>query len=750
LPDYSGWLDPPKFAMYNKTMYPMPTPVDSTWTGWTIRTGELPPDFGKMPSLPLLPDPLIIDEGGQNIRVNTYDQWLRKREWLKEQTQYWITGKVPPPPGNIEAELLGERMTGDFIEREILLKFGPEHKGRLHISLLIPPGTGPFPVIVCQWIRDRYVWLQEAVRRGYIGVRYRATEPAYGYPDDSEEYAGIWWPEYDFSTLMRWGWAASRAIDYLYTLPIVNRDQIALTGLSRNGKMALWAAAHDERIKAVVPVSGGTGGENPFRYTTERYNTEPLALSTTAAPHWYNPRLRFFVGRESKLPVDQNSLMALIAPRGLMITSSITEHAGNPWGIEQAYLSAKKVYDFLGAGDNIALDLRDGLHAPAARDMERYIDFFDYIFKRGNIKPAGKLYYDYSFSKWMNLSGVTVDPMKNSIRGIDDLLEGKDGQKIRNSTDWKIKREDILDRIREMLGEAPPEMGRIAYGVHSDYLTDVIGPPQVNRNSGNQFLSFGRLFYPLKAGEKTPEKDLPVMIYLHEYSYSRGSSTLERGQQIGDIINRFNEQGFAVYVFDQIGFGTRIEEGRLFYERFPRWSKMGRMVEDVRSAIGELSEIDFLNKDKIFIGGYSLGGTIGLYCAALDNRIAGVISACGFSPMRLDIPGKTAEGIYCYSHLHGLIPRLGFFIGNENRIPYDFHEILALIAPRPLLVIAPSWDQYASQEDVKKCVSIATAVYDLYDAKKMIQIHCPDDYGRLTVPVKDKMMDWVRENFNDK
>ena len=57
---------------------------------------------------------------------------------------------------------------------------------------------------------------------------------------------------------MRWGWAASRAIDYLYTLEYVNKEQIALTGLSRNGEMALWAAAYDERIKAVVPISGGT------------------------------------------------------------------------------------------------------------------------------------------------------------------------------------------------------------------------------------------------------------------------------------------------------------------------------------------------------------------------------------------------------------------------------------------------------------------------------------------------------------
>ena len=747
LPDHFGWAEPPRLAMYNKTINPRPTPIDSTWTTWRKRTGELPPDFEKMPSLPFLPDPMIIDEGGQNIQVKTYDQWIIKRQWLSEQTQHWITGTVPPPPGNLRAQLLEERRIGDFTEQDILLKFGPEFKAQLHITLLIPPGKGPFPVIICQWIKDRYVWLQEGVRRGYIGVRYRATEPAYGNPDDSEDYAGIWWPEYDFSTLMRWGWSASRTIDYLYTLPFVNKDQIALTGLSRNGKMALWAAAFDERIKAVVPISGGTGGENPFRYTNERYNTEPLELSTRVAPHWYNPRLRFFVGRENKLPVDQNSLMALIAPRGLMLTSSITETAGNPWGIEQAYLSAKKVYDFLGAGDNIVLDLRDGLHAPAARDMEKYIDFFDYIFGRGDIKPTNKLYYDYSFSKWLGLSGESVDPLDYEIKGPGELLKDEKGLKPGNPDEWEKKKKDIQNQIKWMLGDAPPELGKVAFGPHSDYLKEVVGSPQVKKNLGSQVISFGNLYYPLASDNETARTNLPVIIYLHEYSYVKGFATSNRGQNVGDLINRFTDQGYAVYLFDQIGFGTRIEEGRLFYERFPNWSKMGRMVADVRSAVDELSEIDFLNKNQIYVAGYSLGGTVGLYSAALDERIAGVISVCGFTPMRTDYPGKSAEGIYCYSHLHGLIPRLGFFAGNENRIPYDFNEILASIAPRPLLIVAPTWDQYASQEDIKVSVSEATKIYNLYGAGKMIQLHTPEDYGRFTSAMKDGVIEWVRDSF---
>ena len=173
------------------------------------------------------------------------------------------------------------------------------------------------------------------------------------------------------------------------------------------------------------------------------------------------------------------------------------------------------------------------------------------------------------------------------------------------------------------------------------------------------------------------------------------------------------DAGYGVYVYDQIGFGTRIEEGRLFYERFPGWSKMGRMAADVRWSVDALTETGIADPSRIYVAGYSLGGTVGLYSAALDERIAGVVSVCGFTPIRSNMGGKTAEGIYEYSHLHGLIPRLGFFAGEESRIPYDFDEILGCIAPRPMLIIAPEWDQYADKGDIERCINEVRKVYGL-------------------------------------
>src|SRR5690625_5821409 len=49
--------------------------LDSTFNDWLDRTGELPPDFDQMVSIPHLPDPLMIDEGSRDIPVRNAEQW---------------------------------------------------------------------------------------------------------------------------------------------------------------------------------------------------------------------------------------------------------------------------------------------------------------------------------------------------------------------------------------------------------------------------------------------------------------------------------------------------------------------------------------------------------------------------------------------------------------------------------------------------------------------------------------------------
>lgn len=278
--------------------------------------------INKLPSVPFLPEPLILDEGGKNIPVKTAAQWQQKRTEITERYQYWVSGSVPPPPKNLQVKVLSETVENNVKIRTVELTFGPGNRAKMTLQLMIPPSRKPLPVFMTQW--NHRGWAQIAVRRGYIGCIYAGADMN----DDTRNYGEIY-PGYDFATLMKRAWGASRVVDYLHQLPEVDTAAIGLTGHSRNGKQSLMAAAFDERIKAVVSSSGGTGGESTFRFSDERFDSESLEEITRNFPQWFNHRLRNFSGREQKLPVDQNGLMALVAPRGLMLVSAITEGQGN-------------------------------------------------------------------------------------------------------------------------------------------------------------------------------------------------------------------------------------------------------------------------------------------------------------------------------------------------------------------------------------------------------------------------------------
>jgi cephalosporin-C deacetylase-like acetyl esterase len=727
--------------------------LDTTFQDWLKRTGELPPDFESMPSIPFLPDPLILDEGGKNIPVKTMAQWKEKREWMKKQLEYYITGTYPPPPDNLKATVTDEKKNGGTTVRTVELTFGPGNQATLTLELMIPPGKGPFPVFLTQW--NHREWAQVAVRRGYIGCVYAGADSN----DDTEKYSEIWAGQYDFTRLMRRSFGAYRAIDYLYNLPYVDKDKIGITGHSRNGKLSLLAAAFDERITACIPSSGGTGAEVPWRFTSHNYDIEDIALLACAQPSWLHPRLRFFTGREHKLPVDQNLFMALIAPRGLMLSTAITEGASNPWGIEQAYHASQKVYKFLGAENNLAIRSRYGLHSVCARDMEDYIDFFDYVFKRSSHKPENRLFYNYTFEKWCEISGEKIDPMSYQAKGIDDLMTDEKSNAINSLTAWESKRADIRKRIQWALGEEPAGVtnpgpgslekggrGEVSFGTFLERprATPSMGVMAISPYNGFGDQLFGYLYYPLDEKGKIKNIDLPVVIWLHEYDYSKGFNSYH---QVEALLRSMVGNGYGVFMYDMIGFGNRIEEGTRFYDRYPHWSKLGKMVADVRGAVDAIVNLDFVDETKVYVAGYSLGATVGLYSAALDERIAGAVSVCGFTPMRLNTPDKGTEGVKAYSHLHGLLPRLGFFVNNESHIPYDYHEILACIAPRPLLVIAPVIDKDAIPADVKNCVQQAGKVYSLYGNSDNVEAFYPDDYNRLSPEMRETMYSWLLERL---
>jgi len=709
-------------------------PRSAPWEDWQRRTGEVPPDFAALPSRPGLPDPLRFEDGR---RVRSKRQWLERRTEILSLFAHYVTGTVPPAPGRVRARERAVREESGARVEQITLAFGPHEQARLRLELIIPRTDGPHPVFLTQDNHRR--WALVAVSRGYIGAVYAGADSA----DDTAAWPAIW-PEYDWTKLTRRAWAASRCVDYLITRPEVDARRIALTGHSRNGKTSLIAAALDERIAAVISSSSGAGGACPYRLFSETQFGEGIELITRQFPDWLHPRLRFFVGREHKLPIDQHQLVACIAPRPCLVATALNDNVESVWAIERMVDAARPVFARLGAATALALRYRPGAHSLRAEDLEGYLDWLDAQWTRGRSRrdssalsapcsPSAPIYPTYA--AWKRLARERIDLGRFPARDADDLLQWPDGTTLTDPAQWEGKRQDIRQRVQWLLGEPPPrgESRPGSYGAENrptaTLLNRAAPPAGVHKESLNFGSALaGDLYYPTNV--PGTGRRLPVFVWVHPISVSHGYVPgYFRSEPPHALLAR---TGYAVFAFDLIGNGARIEEVRGFYRRYPRWSLLGKNVQDVQAAVEALQQHPQIDSAQIYLLGYATGGMAALHAAALDERVAGVIAVAAFTPMRSDTADRGTGGIARWSHGMPLLPRLGAFIGAEARIPYDYHELLALIAPRPALLITPGIDGLSSFEDLRRCVATARQAYALLGQPDGLVFQRTEDYNHFT------------------
>ncbi len=334
-----------------------------------------------------LPD-LFEFQSGE--RVRSEEDWLRRREELRELILNIEYGHLPPP-AEVRGELLHPHqcaVTGAEHSTYRLVIEGGQAPFWFILHLLKPRAEGGSsggerrPVVIngdgC-WKYVTEAVVAEVLRRGHILATFNRTEIV---PDAyrSERDSGLYlvYPQGDFGALSAWAWGYHRVVDFLLTRDDVDPDRLAVVGHSRGGKTVLLAGATDERIALTAPNNSGSGGAGCFRWHAE--GCEKLEDGWRMVPYWYSPRVAEYVGHEENLPFDQHALKALVAPRALLSTEALADLWANPSGTYQTYAAAREVYRFLGAEQRIGIWYREGDHNHGLVDWQAFLDFADWQF----------------------------------------------------------------------------------------------------------------------------------------------------------------------------------------------------------------------------------------------------------------------------------------------------------------------------------------------------------------------------------
>ncbi len=192
----------------------------------------------------------------------------------------------------------------------------------------------------------------------------------------------------DWGSISAWAWGMSRVQDYFETDKQVDSKQVAIHGVSRLGKTVTWAGAHDQRFAAVIASCGGEGGAA----LSHRDYGETIAHLTAPSryPYQFAANYAQYGGFPDKAPFDAHMLIALIAPRPVLLQTGSTDYWSDPKGEFLAAVAAGPVYKLLGKDPldtttwpaakqpifhDIAYYMHEGPHGMVPTDWDIYIQF---------------------------------------------------------------------------------------------------------------------------------------------------------------------------------------------------------------------------------------------------------------------------------------------------------------------------------------------------------------------------------------
>ena len=398
------------------------------------------PDPAALPASAGFPDPLVSADAQ---RIDTTEAWQAKRApELRGLFQHYEYGDFPPP-AKVEAKVIREdkaALGGKATLREITLTLAQPVGAEIHLLLVAPnDAKKPAPVLLglnfngnhamladpliavpSKWKSRKNetveqsrgseidTWaLDQSIARGYAVATFWNGDVVPDDKDAAEEVLRQFRPAghdvrgpSDTATIAAWAWCLQRAVDYLVTDPTLDAKRIALVGHSRNGKTALLAAAFDDRVALVIPSQAGCGGSSPCRVAPElsaigangRPVVETVKRINTSFPHWFCGNFKAFNEQTERLPFDQHELIALCAPRPVLLSCAAEDLWSNPAGQFEMLRAADPVYKLV-AGNGLGATqappisqllpsrlgyyIRPGRHSMTREDWAVWLDYAD-------------------------------------------------------------------------------------------------------------------------------------------------------------------------------------------------------------------------------------------------------------------------------------------------------------------------------------------------------------------------------------
>ena len=369
---------------------PLVYPVENMGANYAV---PVFPDFAQLPIIRPLTDPFRFADGS---RHTSFARWERRRNEIKAAIEKYEIGPkpdcsdctltatyTPPAAGSTAKGVLTVVVTRNGIS--LTLTSG--------VYIPTEMGSGPFPALIAMTFAARPSGANPGSLPASVitsrpiatvdFVHNNVTSLSFGNIDHSADPFYQLYPELCAGTChgnvsnsgqyAAWAWGVSRLIDGMEIathqavdpLPI-DMKHLAVTGCSYAGKMALFAGAFDERIALTIPQESGGGGAPSWRVTheIEAYGASEDIQRTSY--DWFAGQMRQFASDNGyKLPTDHHELMAMVAPRALLVTGNTDFY----WLSNRSnYVSARatqRIYKTWGIGDRFGFYI-DGGHGHCA------------------------------------------------------------------------------------------------------------------------------------------------------------------------------------------------------------------------------------------------------------------------------------------------------------------------------------------------------------------------------------------------